>query len=175
MHKCACKSATVPYPERRDPLAWSSADPSPSEPPLRPASGRTPPRQESPTQGHDGRQEVWGLHLKREKEQTLRVCWSSSRFWQIQLLLNKQSNFYEPVDEPKLHLLLPVGQSTLRMPLFFSLWKWTYSSLKMTMQVLLNTGSNIWLISKIQQINTTSNISHFKSLDCNCAFILEGQ
>lgn len=59
--------STIPYPERKGPRALSSADPYPSEPPLRPKLGRTPLRQDCPTLVRGGRPEAWG-HLLGEKK-----------------------------------------------------------------------------------------------------------
>lgn len=58
----------IPCPERTGPLALSSAGPYPSEPPLRPKSGKTPLHQDCPTLVHGGRLEAWGRPLKRKRE-----------------------------------------------------------------------------------------------------------
>lgn len=73
-HVTLCFWTTIPYPERIGPLALSSAGPYPSEPPLRPESGRTHPHQDCPTLVHGGRPEAWGHLLKRNKENNLVFC-----------------------------------------------------------------------------------------------------
>lgn len=53
----------IPYPERTGPQALSSVGPSPSEPPLKLESGRTPLHQNCPTLVRDGRLEACCLLL----------------------------------------------------------------------------------------------------------------
>lgn len=71
--------STIPYPERKGLQALSSAGPYPSEPPLRPKSGRTPLRQDCPTLVRGGRPEAWG-HLLEKKEKTYFVPSVADRF-----------------------------------------------------------------------------------------------
>ncbi len=69
-----CLRTIIPYPERIGPRALSSAGPYPSEPPLRPKSGRTRLHRDCPTLVHGGRSEAWGRLLKRKKENHLAFC-----------------------------------------------------------------------------------------------------
>lgn len=69
---------TTPYPEHTGPRALSSAGPCPSEPPLRPESGRTPLHQDSPTRVRGGRLEVWVRLLKRRRRKKIRLQWALS-------------------------------------------------------------------------------------------------
>lgn len=64
----------IPYPERTGPQALSSVGPYPSEPPLKPESGRTPLHPNCPTLVHDGRQEAWCLLLRGKKEVVSVLC-----------------------------------------------------------------------------------------------------
>lgn len=76
----------IPCPERTGPLALSSAGPYPSEPPLRPKSGKTPLHQDCPTLVHGGRPEAWGRPLKRKVENYVEFWAPCGRHARLQLL-----------------------------------------------------------------------------------------